>query len=144
MLPASQTTGTKDLLKLMKQSVDNGIDPLKQTLVLDLDSSNGTCMLGMSPCLTRSRALGHWVSTRGRRQTIDERLRLMGINPADVDKTATTDVQLGRLIGNAIGVNVLERILYRVLPAACIIPQSELQARWESLEAARSTVTSFA
>ena len=127
----------------MKQAVDSGINPLKKTIILELDSSGGGWSIGMSPCLTCSRYQGHWVSTRGRRQTINERLRLMGMDPADVDVSATTPAKLGRMIGNAMSVNVLERLLYRALPASGLISQSELRGRWESLDAARSTVRSF-
>ena len=67
----------------------------------------------------------------------------MAMDPADVDVSATTPSLLGRMIGNAMSVNVLERLLYRTLPASGIISQSELPGRWESLDAARSTVRSF-
>ena len=68
----------------------------------------------------------------------------MGINPAHVDAIATTTHKIGMLIGNAMSVNVTERILYRYLSAAGIISQSEMQGRWGTLVAARKTVRSFA
>ena len=59
-----------------------------------------------------------------------------------VDKMEMTPNKMGQLIGNGQSANVLERILYRALPAAGIIPQSELRARWESKAAAVKTVAS--
>lgn len=143
MPPDSQTFARQSFLKLMKEAVTSGLNPLKETIMMDIESTKPGWMVGVSPCLTRSRAEGHWISTRGRRQTINERLRLMGIDPKTVDKMEMTPNKLGQLIGNAQSANVLERILYSALPSAGIVPVSQLRARWETKAQAAKTVSSF-
>lgn len=81
-------------------------------------------MKNMCPCLTRGRAGagGHWVSNRGRLLTIDEMLMLQGMR-ADVRRTGISNRQVGLMIGNAMSVNVLERLLLRLLPSVGLLPE---------------------
>ena len=69
------------VLASYKAMIAAGIHPFKSDCICDIDSSNINWQLDCSPCLTHARSRGHWVSSRGRRQTINERLRLMGMNP---------------------------------------------------------------
>lgn len=87
-------------------------------------------MKNVCPCLTRGRAGsgGHWVSTRRRLLTIDEMLTLQGI-PADVHRKGISNRQVGYMIGNAMSVNVLERLLLRLLPGVGLLPERP-RDRW--------------
>lgn len=89
-------------------------------------------MLNKSPCLTRSRACssGHWLTTRGRRMTRSEMLRLFAIKPSRINFGKVSSRKAGAMIGNAIAVNVLERIFCTLLPAAGLVPQGILIDRW--------------
>ena len=89
-------------------------------------------MLGVSPCLTRTRAAtGIYIASRGSRMTLQEMLRLQGLPPRHIlrHQGDVTNRQLGGMIGNAISVNVLERIVGRVLPA-CGLVRGALSDRW--------------
>ena len=68
-------------------------------------------MLNRSPCLTKDRSSsgGHWLTTRGRRMSRAEMLRLFAIKPARLKFSMVSDQKAASLIGNAIAVNVLER-----------------------------------
>ena len=92
---------------------------LTDPYILDCDAgtNNVTCTRGYSPCITRSRNRGHWLLHRNRRMNISEMLRLQGINPAKF-KVDVSECILGQQIGNAMSVNVIERILNRSLQAA--------------------------
>ncbi len=94
-------------------------NPFETTYVMDIDSSTGRAkaMAGCSPCLTRSRYHGHWLSTRGRRMNLDEMLRLQGFRPSQF-RSVVSPVELGKQCGNAMSVNVVERVLARLLPVA--------------------------
>jgi len=83
---------------------------------------------GVSFCLTCSRAGGHWLTNRGRRMTKAEMMRLQGMRPATF-KLAVSERQLGKQIGNAMSVNVLERIFARALPAARLVA-NDVFDRW--------------
>ena len=50
----------------------------------------------------------------------------------DMDKwqQVVSDVQLGRMIGNSMSVNVVERILCRLLPAAGLASEDACRDRW--------------
>merc|ERR1719336_3661680 len=88
-------------------------------------------------CLTARRNAGHWVTNRGRRMTKSEMMRLQGMpTPAEGFVVNVSEAQLGKQIGNAMSVNVLERIFCRLLPAAGLVPASRLHDRWEGAVAA--------
>ena len=53
------------------------------------------------------------------------------MNPS-ILKLAVSPSQLGKQIGNAMSVNVLERLLVRALPAAGLVPSKKLEDRWET------------
>ena len=99
-------------------------------------------MLNRGPCLTKARSSsgGHWLSTRGRRMTRAEMLRLFAIKPARLNFNMVSDRKAGSMIGNAIAVNVLERIFCRLLPAAGLVAEGVLMDRWATSRQQREAV----
>ena len=93
-------------------------------------------MKNTSPCLTRSRSKGHWLIHKNRRMNIKEMMRRQGIDP-DNFKQVVSDSVMGQQLGNAMSVNVMERILAKALLAAGLIQKPSLKAsklklnRWE-------------
>ena len=69
---------------------------------------------------------------------IHEMIRLQGIDPSTFTK-AVSPSELGKQIGNAMSVNVIERILHQVFQATTIVAgrQSEPEDRWKSGDAIR-------
>jgi len=110
-----------------------GQNPASDTWVVDCDAAchKSNFVHNMSPCVTRSRYRGHWITSKGRRMTIAEMLRLQGINPTDF-RVAVSDTSIGQQIGNAMSVNVIERILHRALIAAGLVSAESIEDRWES------------
>ena len=92
-------------------------------------SSHG--MRGRSPCLTRSMAGagGQWVSSRSRLLTVEKMLVLQGM-PPDVRREGISSRQMGLMIGNAMPVNVLERLRVRLWPGVGLLPPGSLHDRW--------------
>jgi len=133
--PRTQGTARTNVVRALKELKACGHNPLKEAWVVDCDSSGPRTkwMRGVSPCLTCSRAGGHWITNRGRRMTKDEMLRLQGMNtPAEGFKVVVSERQLGKQIGNAMSCNVLERLFARLLPAAGLVSERSLRDRWES------------
>mmetsp|Transcript_56204 Transcript_56204/g.174295 ORF Transcript_56204/g.174295 Transcript_56204/m.174295 type:complete len:372 (-) Transcript_56204:113-1228(-) len=130
--PQRSGTARRNVLKVLKDISLKGYDPLKVPFLVDIDSSTYRMNYArdVSPCLTCSRGAGHWITNRGRRLTKDEMLRLQGMNPATFKK-AVSDTQLGKQIGNAMSVNVLERLFVRALPAAGLAAHGSLVDRWQ-------------
>ena len=95
-----------------------GGDPFYEPWIMDCDGSPSftKAFMGVSPCITRSRGQGHWLSCMGRRMNLKEVLRLQGF--ADSFENVVTERQLRLMLGNGMSLNVLERILCRLLPAA--------------------------
>merc|ERR1719422_1557751 len=81
--------------------------------------------------MTCSRARGHWVTSRSRRMTKAEMMRMQGMHPESF-KVAVSSAQLGKQIGNAMSANVLERLFARALPAAGLVHHGSLVDRWEA------------
>ncbi len=92
-----------------------------------------TAMRDKCPCLLRS-CRGIWVSNRGRLINLRERCRLQGMNP-DKLKQVVTDTQWRKQLGNTMSVNVVERLLSRLLPAVGLT--GALPDRWASGAALR-------
>lgn len=131
--PASQKTASTNVRHWMSELQAQGKDPRKSCYVIDVDSSTprSKAVKDISPCITCSRGSGHWVSTRNRRFTKDEMMRLQGMAPSAF-KICVSEAQLGRQLGNAMSVNVLERLLVKLLPAAGLAKQGSLEDRWET------------
>ena len=99
------------------QAEEQGINVHREPIVIDVDASKAkmTWRKGISPCLTRSRYRGHWLSSKNRRMNIDEMLRLQGMKPNLLNTKGISTIELGHQIGNAMSVNVIQRILQQVL-----------------------------
>jgi DNA (cytosine-5)-methyltransferase 1 len=115
----------------LQQLRSQGHNPDTETWIVDVFGTRCHGMLDQCPCLTRSRAGagGHWVTNRSRLLTLTEMLRLQGISPK-IRREGISDRQVGLMVGNAMSVNVLERILVRLLPAVGLIARSRLQDKW--------------
>lgn len=76
-------------------------------------------VVGHLPCLTASRGAssGFYLSSYDRRLTIHEMMRFQGMNPKVLEgwQDCMTARQMGHAIGNAMSVNVLQRVLLRAL-----------------------------
>ena len=114
----STANARANVLNFLRQVASRDDDPFESPWIIDCDSSASRAhgMLNCSPCLTRSRAAGHWVTNRGRRLQMTEQMRLQGIHPPF--SVAVPPVEFGRLLGNSMSINILERILCSLLPAA--------------------------
>ena len=115
--PETASVARGNVIRLLIAIGDRGCDPFFEPWILDCDSSadrsKASCQI--SPCLTRSRGQGHWVSNRGRRMNVSEILRLQGWMGPFVQ--VGSPLQLGRMLGNAMSVNVLQRLYSSLLPA---------------------------
>merc|ERR1711972_712044 len=88
-------------------------------------------------CMTCGRKDGHWITNRGRRVLKTEMMRLQGMDPKAF-KVVVSETQLGKQLGNTMSVNVLERLLVRLLPAAGLARKGSLRDRWQDGSAVRA------
>eukprot|EP00443_Scrippsiella_acuminata_P016363 CAMPEP_0115206868 /NCGR_PEP_ID=MMETSP0270-20121206/20425_1 /TAXON_ID=71861 /ORGANISM="Scrippsiella trochoidea, Strain CCMP3099" /LENGTH=440 /DNA_ID=CAMNT_0002620449 /DNA_START=67 /DNA_END=1387 /DNA_ORIENTATION=+ len=132
--PERQGTARANVVKVLQDLQAQGRDPFNEPWVIDCDSSENRMkkpMLDCAPCLTCSRGGGHWVTNRGRRMNKTEMMRLQAMTtPAEGFQVAVSDPQLGKQIGNAMSVNILERLFARLLPAARLAEPGSLVDRW--------------
>jgi len=131
--PKSSSTAHTNVRKALEELSKLGRKPLQTTYIVDCDSSPNRMkyMKEVCPCLTCSRSRGHWVTSRGRRLNTAEMMRLQGMRPEKIKKAVSTN-QLGVQIGNAMSVNVLERLFVKALPAAGLVAHDALKDRWAS------------
>ena len=120
--PAKQSIACRNVLKALKDaSSRQQIDGLREPIIVDVDSSNLNYAVGYSPCLTRTRAMngGHWATHVQRRLNTREMLMLMGVQPSRVQRwhLVMSERQFRGVIGNAVCVPVLRRILERLFHA---------------------------
>ena len=92
---------------------ESGLDPARVPMVMDVDSCTGTMMYNLSPCLTRTRAMGggHWISCRGRRFSEREMRKVMGFTKSLRRPEGVSQRQWYGLLGNSIPVPLLQRVL---------------------------------
>lgn len=129
--PKGNSNFYANVKRIVRRYAKEGKDPLRRTYCIDAESTPQFCTVAEDRvmCMTKSRASGHWVSSRGRRMNLNEMLRLQGMEKCF--KQVVTDRQLGAQIGNAMSQNVLERILIQLLPAAGLIDRhAPLIDRW--------------
>lgn len=134
-LPATGITARTNVALTIKTLEAEGHKPLSKAWVVDIDSSTYRFSKheGCSACLTVARGKGHWITNRGRRMLLSEQLRLQGLPTVEEGFVqAVSDRQLGAQIGNSMSVNVLERVLVRLLPAAGLIAAGRLHDRWQA------------
>ena len=90
-------TMQKNIKRAAERIRELGHDPQKEIFVIDCDASAKRMhwRKDCSPCITRSRCRGHWISTRERRFTIEEMFRSQGMDPSIFKKvnSATTTGQ---------------------------------------------------
>ena len=116
----------KDRCKAAFQSAWNtaGIDPRRVPMCVDIDCSKKFQSYGvnMAKTLTKTRgaAGGPWVSTRGRRVTTTELMKLQGLCPQDIPykELGLAVSKVGQMIGNAVAVHVMGRVLSEAMSAA--------------------------
>ena len=110
----------RNLLAVLQRLEAEGSDPLQNHYLVDIQGSTPHFMLGVSPCLTRSRAGGggHWISWRQRFMSAAEICALQGVSIRDLHRERLSDRQLCLIAGNAIPVPLLARVLRAALRAA--------------------------
>jgi DNA (cytosine-5)-methyltransferase 1 len=127
----TSTTPRRNVKVALEELRAKGHNPLVEPWVVEIDCTTPRIQykFGLSPCLTTGRRYGHWITNRGRRMLKSEMLRLQGIDAGNF-KQVVSDSVLGKQIGNAMSVNVVERIFVRLLPAAGLV-KGKLTDRWE-------------
>lgn len=93
----------------------SGLDPHSVDIVVDIgcSASRANMMYDLCPAITRSRAAScdFWLTSAGRRLTVDELLRLQGFSAQDINLDGLSERQVGELVGNAMSVPVLSAVL---------------------------------
>jgi site-specific DNA-cytosine methylase len=143
--PESQKTARRNLRAVLTILAGQRVHPFKTDVGVNVDGSKPNFMVDRVPCLTASRAAagGHWITSRGRRMTCNEMLRVMAIRPSRLATETVKPRQFRRMVGNAIAVNCLERIFVRLLPAAGIVASSHLPDRWSTPDGQRAALQSL-
>jgi hypothetical protein len=106
--PAKRSkTALNNFLTLARNIVDDaGMHPHHlPTCIGDIDGTTPHWMVGVMPCLTRTRCVagGHWLFSRGRRVNLNETLYFFGMSPPDINyKGIISPKQLQTLCGNLV------------------------------------------
>ena len=130
--PVTNKYAFGNVLVAEREMRQRGITPETHPCFVDLDCSKGGWYDKFCPCITKSRGgIGYWVTSLGRRLVKEEMMRFMGMNPQEF-VVVVSDTALGNQIGNSMSVNVLQRLLTRLLPAAGLIDASAITDHWET------------
>ena len=120
-------TGKTNMKAGMKKARAAGINPLKVPCAIDIDSSLRYFTMGINHAktLTRSRgaSMGPWITTRGRRCSISELLKLQGFKDEDVpwEEARLTPKQVGAMLGNAVPVPMIGEVMSHAMYSAGVI-----------------------
>lgn len=120
--------GGKELMKLAcKEAMKIGVDPLKTPIAIDIDCSVGYRVWGKNSCktLTKSRGQsgGPWISSRGRRLTLKELMKIQGFADGDIpwEQAGLTACQVSAMLGDAVSINVLAPVIAAVLYSSGLV-----------------------
>jgi DNA (cytosine-5)-methyltransferase 1 len=126
-MPTAPAAARKLVQMLEKITQQTGLHPLHNHFVASIGAVRAHFMLGASPCITRGRggSGGHWVTSKQRFMSIDEIMRLQGVqDPGRIPRHICTNRQLGMVAGNAITVDMFARVLHNALSAAGLLRQT--------------------
>ena len=123
-LPSGERS--RDLCKAAYKKVckTKTVDPRVTPVMVDIDCSEkfATHGINIARTLTKTRGQngGPWVSTRGRRVTLHEMMRLQGFAKKDIPQAELnlSDHQIGGMVGNAVSVHTMGAILSEGLHSA--------------------------
>ena len=126
--PPESATNRRNLKTAIRQAKQKGYDPEVQNIFVDLDASErfASWRHDLCPCITRSRAAsaGFYITSRKRRLSTAEMLKLQGIRPENMRKyRGMSPGVLNAAVGNAMSACVLERLLPRIAYAIGCIPE---------------------
>ncbi len=110
----------RKVVKALRLLKSMGVHHRTAPVVCDCDGISGRIVVGHIPCLTAARASrgGFWLIHKGRKLTINEMLKLQGMDPARInfDGLGLRESKIGRMIGDAFTQTVVTRILAKALP----------------------------
>ena len=111
-----------------KQRIKESGGNLDQPYVVDCNASRqkSNPLYDIPPCIATSRNRGHWLIHKNRRMNVKEMMRLHGIDPDNFNQVVSDSV-MGQQLGNAMSVNVVERIIVNSLGAAGLVRKSCLK-----------------
>ena len=126
--PPASATNQRNLKTAIRQAKQKGYDPEVQNIFVDLDASERFAgwRHDLCPCITRSRAAsaGFYITSRKRRLSTAEMLKLQGIRPENMrEYRGMAPGVLNAAVGNAMSACVLERLLPRIAYAIGCIPE---------------------
>ena len=125
--PPESATNRRNLKTAIRQAKQKGYDPEVQNIFVDLDASErfASWRHDLCPCITRTRAAsaGFYNTSRKRRISTAEMLKLQGIRPANMRGHGLSYGVLNAAVGNAMSACVLERLLPRIAYAIGCIPE---------------------
>ena len=126
--PPASATNRRNLKTAIRQAKQKGYDPEVQNIFVDLDASErfASWRHDLCPCITRTRAAsaGFYITSRKRRLSTAEMLKLQGIRPENMRKyRGMSPGVLNAAVGNAMSACVLERLLPRIAYAIGCIPE---------------------
>jgi site-specific DNA-cytosine methylase len=122
-IPGSRVAKT-NVLECLHKLFAEGHHPFHEPWILNAGAAPGHChiMFDRSPCLTRSRASGHWLCNHGRLMHISEIMKLQGF-PSSY-RWVVSSAAFGAMLGNSIGPRGLVRMCVEELRIArAVTPQ---------------------
>ena len=119
-------TAKKNLQSVLKKVIDlsqlAGVKPERLPVIVDISASSPNWGVDESPTLTRSRGegLSFWSLQHGRRLTIQELMKLQGVNPhrVSIARAGITKHQFGAMLGNAFSVPVMKALIMAAIEAS--------------------------
>lgn len=121
-LKPSQRNRISNLVKANLAIAAKGLDMWKTDAIVDVDQGRkkAAFMIDRCPCITsgRARSLGYFSTKRLRKLCLDDLIRLQGSNPDFIRQSGLSDAKLGSIVGNAMTISVVQRVLKALLPAA--------------------------
>ena len=139
----SNKTGKNNVVKALREIGSDypDIDLKKQIVVIDVGCSPAYSKWNVDdfPTITAGRAkgCGWWLLPHRRNVSMEEMYLLQGFDPAGImdaaQRAGVKKTALGMMVGNAMTISILERLLPSALGRIDIFPSKVVKDRWSAL-----------
>ena len=116
---------SKELVKVAYNAcLAKGIDPMKTPIAVDIDCGTKYKTYGVNVAKTLTKARGGtggpWISTRGRRTSATELMKIQGFKPCEIpfEAAGLSKAMLGKMLGDAVPVPMLGRVMAHAMYSA--------------------------
>lgn len=128
-IPKSPKVAKENMTVACNAAMKIGVNPLEIPIAIDIDCSKKFRTWGNNVCKTLTKARGQsggpWISSRGRRTTLKELMKIQGFEEGDIPwaQAGLAPREVKAMLGDAVSINVLGPVIAEVLYSSGLVKE---------------------